>query len=96
MSVLNREEFMNRINAYVGEDTSDEALSFIGDMSDTYDELNKGSGEWESKYKNLDAEWRKKYKERFLTGSPEGDDKNDEQVRQDDRATSIGFADLFN
>ena len=95
MSVLNRDEFMNRVNAFVGEDTSDEALSFIGDMSDTFDELNKGSSEWKTKYDNLDADWRKRYKERFLSGSPEGDDKNDEKVKDDDRALSIGFGDLF-
>lgn len=95
MSVLNREQFMGRLNEFVGENTSDEALAFIGDMSDTFDELNKGSAEWQTKYNNLDAEWRKKYKDRFLSGTPEEEKETDEKVEVDERARTIGFADLF-
>lgn len=34
---LNREEFMNAISVIVGERTDDEALSFVENMTDTYD-----------------------------------------------------------
>ncbi len=96
MAVLNREQFMNRINSFIGEDTSDESLEFISDMSDTFDELNKGSDGWKKKYEENDKEWRKKYKERFMNGSPNPEEKEDETVERDERANSISFDDLFN
>ena len=71
MSVLNREDFLARINARVGEDTSDEALAFVADMSDTFSALEAASADntnWKNKYEENDKEWREKYKARFFDG----------------------------
>ena len=95
MAVLNRDDFMNRINEIVGEDTSDKTLEFISDMSETFDSLNSGNQGWEQKYKDLDNNWRKKYKERFMQGSPTDDKSEDENVARDERANTITIADLF-
>ena len=60
MSVLNRDDFINSINTIVGTDTSDNALKFIEDMTDTYNSLEEQA--------NGDGEnW--KYKRRFLSGN---------------------------
>ena len=67
MPYLDREEYLNAIKNKVGEDESDEALEFIANMTDTYDELinrNKGYDELETKFNNL----KKEYKERFFSG----------------------------
>ena len=95
MAVLNREQFMSKINSFVGEDTSDEALQFVDDMSQTFDSLNQSSSEWQTKYNELDTSWRKKYKERFLQGSADDGKESDEQIEKDNRAVTITFADLF-
>ena len=107
MSVLNKDDFMSRIKAKVGDDTSDEAMSFIEDMSDTFNDLESrtvdNSGEWEEKYNtlaqekdNLDKEWREKYKARFFDGVESGKDAIDDQkddVKDDGK--EVTFDDLF-
>lgn len=70
MPVLDREKFFNRVHERIGNDTSDEAISFLEDMTDTYNDLEKksqGTGEdWKEKYKQLDESWKAKYRHRFL------------------------------
>ena len=39
MPRLEREEFFNRIRERIGDDTSDDALRFMEDITDTYNEL---------------------------------------------------------
>ena len=47
MPYLNKDEFMTRIKERIGEDMSDDAVSFIEDASDTYDELIRRSSDTE-------------------------------------------------
>lgn len=71
MPALSREDFMGAIKARIGEDTSDEALKFVTDMSDTYDTLEqsaKGDGiDWKAKYEENDKTWREKYRDTFFS-----------------------------
>ena len=41
MAVLNREDYFKAVNERVGNDTSDEALAFLENMTDTYSALEK-------------------------------------------------------
>ena len=41
MSTLNREEFFARLHERVGNDSTDEGIKFLEDMTDTYNELEK-------------------------------------------------------
>lgn len=80
MAILDKATLLERIKGRIGEDTSDEAISLIEDVSDTFSDLEtKASDEtkWEKKYRENDAEWRKKYRDRFFNGTP--DDENDEE-----------------
>lgn len=71
--MLSREEFSEIISRLVGEDTSDEALTTVKNMMETYDELS-GSSELdkireklrdkEEKYEEL----KKEYIKAFLSG----------------------------
>lgn len=74
MSVKSREELLESIRARFGEQTDDEAISFLEDVTDTLTDLEtraNGNGEdWEQRYKDNDAEWRKKYTERFFSSEP--------------------------
>lgn len=71
--VLTRDEFFEAINKRVGENTDDESLKFIEDMTDTYNSLetDRNSDDWERKYNVLDAEWRERYRKRFFDGKEE-------------------------
>lgn len=74
MAVKNINEIMESVKARIGEDTSDEALAFIEDISDTLNDYNSRvseAGDWKRKYEENDSSWRKKYQERFFQGTPD-------------------------
>ena len=108
MAVLDKDTFMTRIKTIVGEDTSDDAMSFIEDMTDTFNDLTSKSTDtedWKGKYEQLDKEWREKYKARFFEGGSEDDpskklggqggSEDDEPNEEMARAESLDFEDLF-
>lgn len=98
MAVLNRDDFMARINERLGDDNSDDALAFIEDMTDTFDDLSSSSNneEWEKKYNDLDTKWRDKYKARFMNLETTPQTVIDEQIEDiKDDGTETTFDDLF-
>lgn len=95
MAIKTRDEIMEAIRARVGEDTSDEALAFIEDVSDTISDMetrSANSREWEKKYHENDESWRKKYKERFYrpVNMQEQDPEPDEPAKK-----CLTYNDLF-
>ena len=83
MPYLNKDEFMARIKERIGEDLSDDAVSFIEDASDTYDELIRRSSDtedWKTKYEENDSQWRQKYRERFFTSGEEIKEEQEEKT----------------
>lgn len=93
MAMLEREKFFERIKERLGEDDSDEALSFLEDVTDTYDDLERraaGDGEdWKGKYEALDGEWRKRYRERFFGSREEVKEEQEEDVKDDGKTKSF-------
>lgn len=61
------------------DDTSDETLALIEDVSDTlkdYEDRTKDTTDWKTKYEENDKEWRQKYHDRFFSDDDsDGDDK---------------------
>ena len=80
MAVLNKEDFMKAIKSVVGENPTDELVTFVENMTDTYTDLEtktKDTTDWKSKYEENDKAWKKKYVDRFFNGSSD-DDKKEE------------------
>lgn len=99
MAVLSKDDFLASLKNKIGEDTSDEALKFLEDMTDTYDSLSKNRGEdWEKKYKDLDNSWRDKYKKRFFESSADDDIEPPVETLKDEEGdnTPKKFDELFN
>ena len=102
MPQLNRDDFMARINSRLGDDNSEDALSFMRDMADTFDGLSSQPTDVVSKsdFDNLQGrydELSRNYRERFMSApivqqEPEPLNPIDEAEQ---RAKSIGFKDLF-
>lgn len=73
MAILNRDEYFSRVNEIVGTNTDEASIKFVEDMSDTFNDLenraNSDGSEWERKYHELDESWKKKYKQRFFSGT---------------------------
>ena len=83
MAVLNREDFLNRVKNHFGETPNDEQLSVMEDIIDTYNDVESRSGEdeWKRKYNELDASWRKRYRDRFFTPIPESSNDEDDFLK---------------
>lgn len=99
--IRSKEEILAAINARVGDDTGDEALQLLEDVTDTLADLETRSGgvapdgeTWEHKFHANDEDWRKKYKERFFSGA-EIVEQQREDMDKDSAAESITFDDLF-
>lgn len=97
MAVRTIEEILESFKTRLGENPDDDSISFLEDVTDTLDDFEKrakGDGtDWKSKYEENDANWRKKYTERFFSDEPEPNPKPDPKPEPDD--TPRTFSDLF-
>lgn len=74
MAIRSREELMDLIRARVGDDTSDEAIGIIEDVTDTLDDYDTriaDAGDWKARYEQNDKDWREKYTARFFAPAEE-------------------------
>lgn len=92
MAVLSFDELIAKIKAKIGEDTSDESIELLEDVTDTFNANNDGE-DWKTKYEENDKEWRKKYIERF-SGSGSGD-QDEEEKEEEEEEEKTTFEDLF-
>lgn len=97
MAVRTIEEILESFKVRLGEKPDDESISFLEDVTDTLDDFEKrakGDGtDWKSKYEENDANWRKKYTERFFSVEPEPKPEPKPEPEPDD--TPRAFSDLF-
>lgn len=94
MAIKSKAELLELVKARIGDDTSDEALAIIEDVTDTLDDYETriaDSGDWKARYEQNDADWRKKYKERFFAPTEEPEE-IDEPEKVEEKRT---FEDLF-
>lgn len=92
MAIRTRDEIMSQLQSIIGEDTSDETLAFVQDVSDTLGNDNSASRitELETQLEEQDKEWRKKYRDAFFTGKPDDNFKDEDEEKIPKR-----FEDLF-
>ena len=96
--VKSKEELIEEIRAVVGDDTSDNVITLIENVSDTVTELETSDGEeWKQKYEENDKMWREKYISRFTEGEAEGATEPTEPTEPttDDEEKEKTFEDLF-
>ena len=101
MAILSRDDFFSRLQTMVGDNTSDESIAFIEDMTDTYNDMeNRANGDgvdWEQRYHDLDESWKQKYRHRFFSGNGASNIGNAPNEPEDnpDRGRTITINDLF-
>lgn len=97
MAILSRDEYFNRLNDYVGADSRDETISFVEDMTDTYNDLERRNTDenWEQRYQELDNAWRERYKRRFFSGDTASIQSEVVADNEIDDAEEITIDDLF-
>lgn len=96
MAVRTKDELLEIIKGRIGDDSSDETISFLEDITDTlsdYEEkaTNSDTEDWKTKYEENDKMWREKYRERFFSKEV---DKEDEDFSEDE-VKSLSYDDLF-
>lgn len=96
MAVKTREEILEKLKNRVGNQSDDETIEFLEDVTDTLSDLEekaKGDGvDWKAKYEENDAEWRKKYTDRFFSSEPIT---NEETPSQEPQSEPNTFDELF-
>lgn len=95
MAVKTKEEILSAIRGHFGDDTSDEALALVEDITDTIDDFeNKAKPDgvnWKQRYDENDAAWRKKYRDRFFSGQGDPEEPDIEEPR----GKKYSFENLF-
>lgn len=100
MAVRTQEELLTSIRGLLPDDTSDEAISLLEDLTDTlgsFSNTNNDNEDWKKKYEENDKEWRQKYRDRFFnTGSNDGKVDAKFEPEPEPEPTIKKFDDLFN
>lgn len=94
MSVLNRDDYVSRIRGRLGNDLTDEDISLIEDMTDTYDDLSSkatDATDWKAKYDELDKTWRQKYVDRFNGKVESDEDMKDDSIGTEEKVIQYDF-----
>lgn len=92
--VKSKDELLADIKTRLGDDTSDEAIALVENISDTIDNLESkatDTTDWKAKYEENDNAWRTKYRERFFSADAQQED--DEEFQETE--TPKTFDDLF-
>ena len=63
--IRKKEEILESVKALLGENTSDEVITFLEDLDDT---LSGDGTDWHAEYDRLDRDWRERYRNRFFNG----------------------------
>lgn len=96
MAVRTKDELLEIIKGRIGDDSSDETISFLEDITDTlsdYEEkaTNSDTEDWKTKYEENDKMWREKYRERFFSKEV----KEEDEDFLEDEVKSLSYDDLF-
>nr|DAY39931.1 MAG TPA: hypothetical protein [Caudoviricetes sp.] len=93
MAVKKSDELLKNFSDIVGENNEDNVISFIEDLTDTLN--NVDTENWKEKFETNDAEWRKKYRERFLDVKTESESESESESEPEDGIQPKDFEDLF-
>lgn len=98
MAKLTAKELMEKAKQILGDRDDDEALSFLEDCKDTISE-DKGGDDWKAKYealekekKQLDKDWRKRYRDTFFSSDSHTDKDKDKDTNPSNHANDTDDA----
>lgn len=82
------------ITKFLGDRTDDEAIALL----EVIDDEGVDTENWKQKFEDNDAEWRKKYTERFKEGKPvvsPTTEQKKESIDEEERQESLNLDDLL-
>lgn len=96
MAVVTKERLLEAVKLTLGENTSDEAIKLIEDITDTianYESLNKE--DWKTKYEENDRTWRERYRNRFYAEDPASESDLGETDAEEKDTVILTYDQLF-
>ena len=89
MAIKTKEDIILAIKNMFPNENTDEVIALIEDVADTFDNINENNSEnWKEKYEQNDAEWRKKYIDRFFNTDNENNENNFEKNEEEEKPLS--------
>ena len=96
MAIKKKDELIQAINTILGDNASDEALGFLEDLSDTLDDNTaRGGVDWEQRYRENDAAWRTRYRDRFMSNTGDNNLPPEENIIDGGTPERPTFENLF-
>lgn len=94
--VKTKDEIMEEIRAYIGDRSDDQTIALIENISDTIDDY-AAHGDYDEKLMAVEAEWRRKYIDRFMSGGENKNEVENEKTRDEEKGNSeeIKIEDLY-
>lgn len=95
MAIKSREELLKSLNTLIGDNSTDENLAILEDVTDTlkdYEDKTADQTEWKAKYEQNDADWRKKYRDRFMSGEKIKEEQEEDVIKD---SKTLTFDSLF-
>ena len=90
---------LEELRNVIGDRTDDDALALIERVSElesqSVDDLKNKITDLENQMKQLDEDWRKRYRDRFYEGEKEIEDEAEEEAGSEEEAESVKIDDLF-
>lgn len=97
MAIKTKDEIINQLKTKFGEESDDEVIGILEDITDTIDDYNtrlSDSTDWKTKFEDNDKEWRKKYTDRFYNKESQPDPNTGSDSEQHPEKPKT-FDDLF-
>lgn len=94
--VKTKDEIMKEIREYIGDRSDDQTIALIENVSDTIDDY-AAHGDYDEKLMAVEAEWRRKYIDRFMSGGENKNEVEDEKTEDEekDKSEEIKIEDLY-
>ena len=90
---------LEELRNVIGDRTDDDALALIERVSElesqSIDDLKNKITELEDRIRQLDEDWRKRYRDRFYEGEEKDEEQIEEEAGDEDESESIKIDDLF-
>ena len=90
---------LEELRNVIGDRTDDDALALIERVSElesqSIDDLKNKITELEDQMRQLDENWRKRYRDRFYEGEEKDEEQIEEEAGDEDESESIKIDDLF-
>ena len=97
MAVRTREEILEILRGWLGDDPTDDDIAMLEDITDTFrnfEEKTSDATNWKNKYEENDKAWKKKYSDRFFSKDGDGNDNPSDSGEPEDKPMKT-FDDLF-